>query len=456
MISVAPMIQWTDAHFRYYVRGITKNATLYTEMVMDEALVRNRSPEGMAAYIGHSSIEHPLVLQLGGSQPEYLADAAYLASKEGCFREINLNAGCPSDKAKAKMFGAALMLDGERLRQIVYEMQRKVSAYDCEITVKTRLGCIDNRGKKERHCRSESIDNLIDCVRSAGCRKIILHARDCLLGGLSPAQNRTVPPLRYDEVYNVVKRWEDMKITLNGGLSSIEEGMRCMVACEEGLGNEEGGALHGFMIGRAVYRNPWILRRADKIIRDTESDRNEDTRRRWNTTCTNEICEINHYSDTTFNSHDDGSFDEDPCCTTRLEAVQRYLKYADKILADQDKNPSLKRTTDTLPKLCKPLHHTFWGSAYASDFRGLFDASIKQSCGKVSKGTGARVITGSENGNDEEGCSDAAHVFRYSPSISTSTSLSMKEGRLSRVFWTAVKAMEDTKGAVDYLSADVD
>ncbi len=213
ILSIAPMIQWTDRHWRYFMRQITKKTLLYTEMTMDNTLIHN--PANLEAFIGHlKDVEHPLALQLGGNDPEKLGEAAYLCESFASFNEINLNAGCPSNKAKKAGFGAELMLSPDLVRQIVHEMKRRVT--HTEVTVKCRIG-VTNR---------ESYENLVEfvnAVKSGGVTHMVIHARSCVLKGLSPAQNRSIPPLHPEVVHRLVSEFPDMTFALNGGVVGFDE-----------------------------------------------------------------------------------------------------------------------------------------------------------------------------------------------------------------------------------------
>ena len=214
-LSVAPMIGWTDRNYRFLMRQITRETVLYTEMIMDQVLLHNPGPS-LEQYLGYNrQVEPPLVLQLGGNNPETLSEAVTIAEQFGGFAEINLNNGCPSGKAKKAGFGAELMLDPELVRKILHGMKRRSSC--TEVTVKCRIGI---QNKKESW---SDLVTYIEACRAAGCRKVIVHARVCVLSGLTPAQNRTIPPLRYDVVYRLVDEFPDMQFVLNGGVKSLDE-----------------------------------------------------------------------------------------------------------------------------------------------------------------------------------------------------------------------------------------
>jgi tRNA-dihydrouridine synthase A len=214
-LSIAPMIGWTDRNYRFLIRQITRETLLYTEMVMDKAIVYNNN-EKLVDYIGYNNqVEPPLALQLGGNDPERLGEAVSIAEQYGQFAEINLNNGCPSNKAKKAGFGAELMLEPELVRQIVHTMNRRASR--TEITVKCRIGV---QGKKESF---EELVHYIEACKAGGSRKIIVHSRVCVLSGLTPAQNRTIPPLRYDVVYRLIDHFPELQFVLNGGVKSLGE-----------------------------------------------------------------------------------------------------------------------------------------------------------------------------------------------------------------------------------------
>ena len=175
-LSIAPMIQWTDRHWRHMMRSITKKTLLYTEMTMDNALIHNR--HNLTPFIGHSEIEHPLAIQLGGNDPETLAEAAALCESYANYSEINLNCGCPSNRAKRAGFGAELMLEPKLVSQILYTIKRRVTHTD--VTVKCRLGL------RDRDCEYDSWDELVNfilAVKSVGITRVILHSRICELRG---------------------------------------------------------------------------------------------------------------------------------------------------------------------------------------------------------------------------------------------------------------------------------
>lgn len=256
-LSIAPMIQWTDRHWRYFMRQITRKTVLYTEMTMDSALVYNSSK--LEPFLGHDSIEYPLVIQLGGNDPTRLGEAASLCESYGKYYEINLNCGCPSNRARKAGFGAELMLEPHLVRQICHEMKRRVTSTD--ITVKCRLGVT---GK-------DSFDDLVEFVtnvRSAGVEKIILHARNCVLKGLTPAQNRTVPPLHPELVHRIAEMFPDLKFIINGGITTFHQAKQHLGQTND---SPYPNNLYGVMIGREAYNNPFLFASADSQFFDVQS-----------------------------------------------------------------------------------------------------------------------------------------------------------------------------------------
>lgn len=231
------MLDWTDRHERYFLRLITRHTLLYTEMVSTGALRHGRRLDLLA----YDPSEHPLALQLGGGEPAALAECAQLGADYG-YDEINLNVGCPSDQVQQARFGACLMAEPELVGACVAAMRAAVTL---PVTVKTRIG-IDDRDSYEE------LTHFVGVVAAAGCRTFIMHARKAWLHGLSPHDNRTLPPLRYDVVYRLKQDFPDLEIVLNGGLTSLDQ-----VA-------DHLATLDGAMIGRAAYHNPYLLADADR------------------------------------------------------------------------------------------------------------------------------------------------------------------------------------------------
>lgn len=241
--SVAPMIDVTNRTFRRMARLFTKRAMLYTEMIAAQALAH-----GKEHLIEHDpKVESPCTLQLGGSEPEVLAKAAKIGQSLG-YDAINLNAGCPSDKVQSGSFGAILMRTPEVITDCVHAMQDAVSI---PVTVKTRIG-VDELDD------FEYTKKIVNAVYTTGCRHIVLHARKAWLNGLSPKENRTVPPLDYDRVYALKEFFPDLSITINGGIKTIEE-------CKDQLQKVE-----GVMLGRAIMDDPYLLAFVDAHIYNEE------------------------------------------------------------------------------------------------------------------------------------------------------------------------------------------
>lgn len=233
------MMDWTDRHCRYLHRLITKRALLYTEMAVDQALIH-----GDAAHlISFDPDEQPVALQLGGSTPADLARAARIGENFG-YREINLNVGCPSDRVQSGRFGACLMREPDLVADCIKAMQDAVSV---PVTVKCRIG-VDEQDPRE------ALFGFVETVAAAGADVFIVHARKAWLKGLSPKENRTVPPLDYGLVRDLKRERPDLSISLNGGLATLDQ---CV---------EEGAGLDGVMVGRAAYQTPWMLRDVDARV----------------------------------------------------------------------------------------------------------------------------------------------------------------------------------------------
>ena len=245
--SVAPMMECTDRFYRYFARLLTRRALLYTEMITTGAALHG----DRARILGFDTFEHPVALQLGGADPAAMAECARIAEALG-YDEVNINCGCPSDRVLAGRFGACLMAEPETVAGCVAAMRRAVSI---PVTVKTRTG-IDAR---------DSYEHLADFVRrvaDAGCGVFAIHARKAWLQGLSPKENREIPPLSYDTVYRLKAEFPALAIVLNGGMKSLDE-----AAAHVGSGQPAGGpALDGVMIGRAAYDTPYVLAEVDRRV----------------------------------------------------------------------------------------------------------------------------------------------------------------------------------------------
>ena len=235
--SIAPMLDLTDRHCRAFFRLFSGNIRLYTEMVVVGSIIHGDRDR----FLGFDSSEHPVALQLGGCDPGKLGLCAQLAEERG-YDEVNLNIGCPSDRVKSAQFGACLMARPQLVADCVSEMISRVSI---PVTVKTRIG-IDNQDSYEY------LAEFIEAVSGAGCKHFIVHARKAWLTGLSPKENRTVPPLHYDRGYKLKDDFPGIAFTLNGGITSIGQ-------IENHLPQVD-----GVMIGREAYQNPWILNEMDE------------------------------------------------------------------------------------------------------------------------------------------------------------------------------------------------
>ena len=238
-LSIAPMMDRTDRHFRYFLRLITKHTLLYTEMITTGAILYGEQKR----FLNYSQREHPLALQLGGSNPDELVRCAKIA-EEWDYDEINLNIGCPSDRVQSARFGACLMAEPELVADCVSAMKQQTQI---PITVKTRIG-IDERDSYEE------LSAFIEQVSNAGCQTFIIHARKAWLKGLSPKENRETPPLQYETVYLLKKDYPQLEIVINGGFTSIEQI------------SEQYNHVDGVMIGRAAYQNPYLLAKVDQLI----------------------------------------------------------------------------------------------------------------------------------------------------------------------------------------------
>ncbi|QTH63158.1 tRNA dihydrouridine(20/20a) synthase DusA [Psychrosphaera ytuae] len=235
---VAPMLDWTDRHCRYFYRAMSSHAVLYTEMVTTGAIIH-----GKGDFLKFNEFEQPVALQLGGSDPEALAHCAKLAEERG-YDEVNLNVGCPSDRVQNGMFGACLMAKPELVAECVAAMKAVTTI---PITVKSRIGIDDQ----------DSFEFLLDFitkVKEAGCETFIIHARKAWLTGLSPKENRDIPPLDYPRVYKIKELFPELEIIINGGIKTFEESLEHLKHVD------------GVMMGREVYHNPYIMADVDNII----------------------------------------------------------------------------------------------------------------------------------------------------------------------------------------------
>ncbi|WP_312764198.1 tRNA dihydrouridine(20/20a) synthase DusA [Stutzerimonas balearica] len=237
--SVAPMMDWTDRHFRYFARQLSQRTLLYTEMVTTGALLHGDA----SRFLRHDESEHPLALQLGGSVPGDLAACAKLAEAAG-YDEVNLNVGCPSDRVQNNMIGACLMAHPQLVADCVKAMRDTVGI---EVTVKHRIG-INGRDSYAELC------DFVGQVSEAGCRSFTVHARIAILEGLSPKENREIPPLRYEVAAQLKQDFPELEIVLNGGIKTLEQ-------CEAHL-----RVFDGVMLGREAYQNPYLLANVDQAL----------------------------------------------------------------------------------------------------------------------------------------------------------------------------------------------
>ncbi|MBU3056228.1 tRNA dihydrouridine(20/20a) synthase DusA [Pseudomonas indica] len=242
--SVAPMMDWTDRHCRFFLRQLSRHALLYTEMVTTGALLHGDRER----FLCHDEAEHPLALQLGGSVPEELAACARMAETAG-YDEVNLNVGCPSDRVQHNMIGACLMAHPSLVADCVKAMRDAVSI---PVTVKHRIG-IDGRDSYAELC------DFVGQVREAGCRSFTVHARIAILAGLSPKENREIPPLRYEVAAQLKRDFPDLEIILNGGIKTLDE-------CQTHL-----QTFDGVMLGREAYHNPYLLAQVDNALFGTDT-----------------------------------------------------------------------------------------------------------------------------------------------------------------------------------------
>ena len=241
--AVAPMLDWTTRHCRYFHRQFSRHALLYTEMVTTQAIIHAKYD-----HLDFDVAENPVALQLGGSDPKQLQLCAQLAQQRG-YQEINLNVGCPSDRVQNGMFGACLMAKAELVAECVEQMQ---SAVHIPVTVKTRIG-IDDFDSYDFLC------DFVQKVHQAGCQEFIVHARKAWLSGLSPKQNREIPPLNYERVYQLKQDFPHLLISINGGIKTLEEMQHHLQHVD------------GVMVGREAYQNPALLGHIDHALFDANA-----------------------------------------------------------------------------------------------------------------------------------------------------------------------------------------
>ena len=237
--SIAPMMDHTDRHFRYLMRLLTKHSVLYTEMITTGALIHGNNKK----FLDYNHSEHPLAIQLGGNDPNALSSCARMAENEG-YDEINLNIGCPSDRVQSGKFGASLMLNKELVAECVNNILDNVRI---PVTIKTRIGIDDNDSY-------DFLMSFIEVVSNGGCDTFIIHARKAILKGLSPKENRNIPPLNYERVHEIKRNFPKLNIIINGGFSEITQITKQLKHVD------------GVMIGRAAYKNPFLLKEIDSLI----------------------------------------------------------------------------------------------------------------------------------------------------------------------------------------------
>lgn len=237
------MMDWTDRHCRYLHRLLAPSALLYTEMVTSGAILHG-DRERLLAF---DEAEHPVALQIGGSEPGELARCAIIAADLG-YDEVNLNVGCPSDRVQKGRFGACLMLEPQRVRDCLAAM---IEAVDIPVTFKCRLGVDD-------HYSYGYFRDFVDTVTRSGCRVVVAHARKAVLAGLSPKENRDVPPLHHDWVYRLKQAFPQLEVVINGGIDSVAAARRHL------------GQVDGVMLGRAAYQNPWLLSECERELGSAE------------------------------------------------------------------------------------------------------------------------------------------------------------------------------------------
>jgi tRNA-dihydrouridine synthase A len=246
-LCIAPMMQYTDRHFRYLMRLITRHTFLYTEMVTSAAIIHGHRDR----HLQFDPIEHPIALQVGGSDPTELSECARIAEDHG-YDEINLNVGCPSERVQSGRFGACLMAEPELVAKCVQSMQANVSI---PVTVKTRIGI-------DHFDTYDFLRHFTYLMKEAGCKRVIVHARKAWLKGLSPKENRTIPPLSYETVYQLKSEFSDLPMVINGGIQNLTEV------------NAHLGFVDGVMLGRIAYSEPYLFATVDRDFYNVNSEIN--------------------------------------------------------------------------------------------------------------------------------------------------------------------------------------
>ncbi len=237
--TAAPMMEWSDTHCRSFWRLLTKKAVLYSEMVTTGALIHGDRKR----FLDFNACEHPLALQLGGSEPNALAECAKIAEDWG-YDEVNLNCGCPSDRVQNNMIGACLMAEPNLVAECISAMQNAVKI---PVTIKHRIG-IDDMDDYQ------GMANFVETVAKTGCKTFIVHARKAWLKGLSPKENREIPPLKYENVIQLKREHPELEIIINGGITTLEQSLHLL------------NDVDGVMLGREIYHNPYLLAEVDQRI----------------------------------------------------------------------------------------------------------------------------------------------------------------------------------------------
>lgn len=247
LFTIAPMMEWTDRHCRFFHRVLTRRTRLYTEMVTTAALIHGVRER----FLAFDPAEHPVALQLGGSEPAHLANCARMAEDLG-YDEINMNVGCPSERVRRGAFGACLMREPDLVADCVAAMR---AAVRIPVTVKCRIG-VDNQDPRE------ALFGFVERVASTGCDTFVVHARKAWLNGISPKENREIPPLDYPLVYELKRTRPDLKIIINGGIATLDETKAHLAHVD------------GVMMGRAAYQLPWLLNEVDaKLFGEEQVER---------------------------------------------------------------------------------------------------------------------------------------------------------------------------------------
>lgn len=249
IVSLAPMMQYTDRNFRYFIRTMSKDTTLYTEMLTPQAILYSNSSKREQMLAFHPK-EHPIILQLGSNNPELLKQVSPII-EEYKYDGINLNIGCPSEKVQHGNFGACLMEKPELVAQCIQAIQQKTPL---PISVKHRIGVQYSKNSEELENQIEKLKKFVYIIKQAGCKHIIVHARVAILGGLSPKENRSVPPIHYQPVYDLKREFPDISVEINGEITTVQQVQKHL------------SQVDGAMLGRISYQNPYIYSTIDQDI----------------------------------------------------------------------------------------------------------------------------------------------------------------------------------------------